>query len=267
MDIRALQPDTIVLAGDWHGNAKAAAAAFALAADVGATAVVQLGDFGVWPGHSAAAYLDFVSDLTATAGIPLLFVDGNHEDFDQLDATAPGEHGVRVLRPGVNPLHRGFRFTWHGLRFLALGGATSVDRRGRSHVRPWWPQEEVSDEEAAHVRSGGVADVVLMHDCPAGIPIPGTSSDLDVEGQFWPIEYLRHAWRHRERLRDVLADVDPTHIFHGHYHRRYTHAGDLFGTPLEVDGLSMETDDGAVLVVDVLQLAGRSRDARGSTGV
>ena len=55
------------------------------------------------------------------------------------------------------------------LHALALGGAVSLDRAGRTEGVDWWPQEEITPRQAASVIEAGPAAVMVTHECPAGI--------------------------------------------------------------------------------------------------
>jgi hypothetical protein len=66
-------------------------------------------------------------------------------------------------------LPRGYRWKWHGRRWLACGGGVSLDRACRRGGIDWWPQEEISDLQEAALIGAGVADVMVCHDCPAAV--------------------------------------------------------------------------------------------------
>ena len=69
------------------------------------------------------------------------------------------------------------------------------------------------------VMAEGECDVLLTHDCPEGVPIPGTDRDSSLE--FWPEQELRTAWAHRELLAEVATALRPTRLWHGHFHMPY----------------------------------------------
>lgn len=104
--------------------------------------IIVLGDFGLlWQEDKTYHYwLDILSAKRYT----LLFVDGNHENFDWLNSL-PVEfwHGGRVHRVAENILHlmRGEVFEIAGNTFFTLGGAVSHDRIYRTEGISWWPQE------------------------------------------------------------------------------------------------------------------------------
>lgn len=82
---------------------------------------------GVWAGERADGYkLDWLENRPFTT----LFVDGNHENFDLLNAYPEKEwHGGRVheIRPHVLHLMRGQIFDIGGSTWFAMGGAASHD--------------------------------------------------------------------------------------------------------------------------------------------
>lgn len=241
-------PGRVTFAGDFHGEAGWARHVLRAAKRDGAGALVQLGDFGLWPGRAGMRFLHEVSAAAAAVQLPLLWLDGNHEDFDQLATYPVGATGLRRIRPWIWHLPRGFRWNWAGLRFGALGGATSLDRPHRTPGVSWWPQEEITWAQAQNVIDGGPVDVLLTHDCPAGVTIPG----LPPESVWDPAE-LRRANGHRELLRSVVDAVAPTHLFHGHFHSRYDAELPLPGGPvLSVTGLDKDSSMGrGYLTVDL----------------
>ena len=92
--------------------------------------VIITGDFGgLWDGGPKDWYwLDWLSGKPFTT----LFVDGNHENFDLLNALPEKEwHGGRVHEVRENILHlmRGQVFTFGGLTWFTMGGASSHDIR------------------------------------------------------------------------------------------------------------------------------------------
>ena len=161
--------------------------------------VIVTGDFGgVWAGEQADKHkLDWLEDRPFTT----LFVDGNHENFDLLNACPEQQwHGgrVHVVRPHVLHLMRGQIFEIGGLTWFTMGGAASQDiddgildpagpdfeykywrmRRMGAYFRvlglSWWPEEMPSDEEYAEAeanleRVGWNVDCVLTHCAPISV--------------------------------------------------------------------------------------------------
>ena len=96
--------------------------------------VIVCGDFGGvwdvgWESKNEKYWLDWFEGRSYT----LLFVDGNHENFDRLNGyPVKGWHGGKVheLRPHVLHLMRGQVFEIDGKKIFTFGGASSHDITG-----------------------------------------------------------------------------------------------------------------------------------------
>ena len=235
----------VVLAGDWHGNSGVAVQAIHAAADAGAAGILHLGDFGIWPGRAGKAYLFNVNRALARTNLWLAFIDGNHEDHDQIDSLPIDAMGVRPVREHILHLPRGFRWTWHGKTWLALGGAVSLDQRQRTPGIDWWPQERISMPTLDRVINDGAADFMVTHDVPAGVDVPG------LDDRLWIKSALRDAYQHREGLRTVVEAVRPAKLWHGHMHVAYSREIQHDGWTCVVQGLGADVNglaDNMVLI-------------------
>lgn len=67
------------------------------------------------------------------------------------------------------------RYSW-----LALG-AISVARRWRTPGRSWWAEERISRNDADAAIAGGPVNVMVSHDAPNGVTIPGIGGSHDQE--------------------------------------------------------------------------------------
>ena len=197
--------------------------------------VIVCGDFGgIWDGSNREKYwLDWLEKKKFT----LLFVDGNHENFDMLNSFPVTEWNggkVHVIRKNIIHLMRGQVFTIEGIRFFTFGGGQSHDiqagilersdpdfavkkkkfDRERALYRidheTWWKEELPSEEEMAEglrnlERAGNAVDVVISHSAPSSI--------VDI--------FSRGFYKH-DILTDYLEKVDNLISFKawffGHYH-------------------------------------------------
>lgn len=208
-------PDRIAFAGDWHANASRARSGIRHAKDQGADVIIHVGDFGY---DYRPGFVTAVTDELVEAGIPLLFVEGNHDDPSALRGPLD-PNGLREIGQNLWHIPRGFRWTWHGETFLGCGGAHSVDRPWRRLGISWWPEETITEQDVERCVAGGPADWLITHDCPTGVVIPGID-DRTTPPPFPPMEILR-AQEHRAVLRRIVDAVTPKFIFHGHYHVAY----------------------------------------------
>jgi predicted phosphodiesterase len=266
--IEILPPRKIAFAGDWHGNISYGRRAISYAIDQGADVILHLGDFGIMGFFQR--YLDGLTDILTYGNLNLYFLDGNHEDHPRLAEMPYIEDGTQPFTERIFHLPRGYRWQWDGVRFLALGGAHSVDRQLRTPGMNWWPEELVTGSQAMAAIQGGRTDVMLTHDAPAGWVIP----DLESE-DYWPPEEIRTANQHRSVLAAVAEIVQPTWLFHGHYHVRYTLTNALVGNDGKlgeryviphVEGLALDgssfADNVVVKTLDELKEGIRSEGAQ-----
>lgn len=203
----------ILVAGDWHGNRAWAETCFAVAAAEGADAVLQLGDFGLWPGREDA-WLDHVDDQARQAGTELVWIDGNHEDHDRLDEWRgkADEHGLVGMRDRVRWASRGARWEWSGVRFGALGGAVSIDRFLRRPGVNWWAQEAPAPSDADRLGSAPL-DVLVTHAAPTTPAFSHRRLPL-------PRRIIEDALAARAVIDQAVAQTGPRLVLHGHYHVR-----------------------------------------------
>lgn len=245
MDLGSPAPGLVAVAGDWHRNGKWAVSVLrdacgALAAEE-RKIILQLGDFGIWRGQAGVDYLIELDDALAELDATLFFLDGNHEDHKLLaDITArSGKAGQPTpVGPRIFHLPRGMRWSWHGRTWLALGGAASVDRAARTEGVRWFREEEITLLQAALALAPGTADVMLTHECPrrACERLP-----LGPPPPWWDLEVSR---KHQEFLDRVIAEAEPSRVYHGHMHLAYE---GTFGYPhgdVRIRGLGCDGQDG-----------------------
>lgn len=237
----APDPRVLMLAGDWHGNELWAQRVIRHAADVGADTLLQLGDFGYWTDDPETdGYLATIHGELDAAGIRLFWLDGNHEDH-----TRQTEWLDSSIHPNIRYLPRGFRWTWWDRTWMSVGGAMSVDRQYRVERLSWWPGEELADADVDYAKRDGDVDVIVCHDCPRGVDIPGVGPDTKggVRGN-WPPDILLAAQQHRDKLADICRTTRPARLFHGHYHIPYTATFSYDAATTVVAGLA--DDDSAM---------------------
>ncbi len=210
-----VRPPKVMLAGDWHGNRSWAKVSCEAAAQSGCFAVVQLGDFGLWPGREDA-WIDHVDSCARNAGLEVVWIDGNHENHDALDAwrSHSDERGMVRMRDHVTWATRGSRWVWEGIRFGALGGAVSLDRFLRREGSSWWPQESISSEDLERLGNAGL-DVLVTHTPPTPREPPSRRFPF-------PDAVLADDQLARAKVDEAIRRTAPTLVAHGHLHVRYT---------------------------------------------
>lgn len=228
----------VLLAGDWHGNTAWMQRCVQIAQRNACPAIVQVGDFGVWPGsrNGIDKFLYNTNKAAGAAGVQVLFVDGNHDYHPWILAQPLAADGSRPLGTNVVHLPRGYRWTWAGRRFLAMGGAVSTDRDGSDGRNNWWREEAITQADLYRALGGGLVDVMISHDAPEG------TIGLDSERLYHPASTIN-----RQMLATLVEDARPTLLVHGHHHQRYSGTFTYEGGQVRVEGLNRDLDTREVL--------------------
>lgn len=202
--------------------------------------VIVCGDFGLWHNNKTERWwFKWMEEKNFT----ILFVDGNHENFDRLysdEFEVVDFHGGKAhkIRENVYHLMRGYIFDLCGKKFFAFGGASSHDiddgildrkdfqndkelvdeynrrtRRGEmlriNHVS-WWKEEMPNQEEMDFglktlAEHDNKVDFVLSHCCPQEV------ASLFSHGSYKPDELTSY-------FNVVANTIEFSKWFFGHYH-------------------------------------------------
>ena len=203
--------------------------------------VIILGDFGlVLESDSESRKEKYWLDWLDKKPFTTLFVEGNHENFDRLDAYPVEEWNggkVHKLRPSVIHLMRGQIFTLQGRTFFTFGGASSHDisdgilnlddpnlklkikrleRAGRNDYRinhyNWWERELPNEAEMQEGRNnlaahGNKVDYILSHS-----PSTAILEKMDHGKREYQQDCLT------EYLQELLDAVTYRYFLFGHMH-------------------------------------------------
>lgn len=191
--------------------------------------LIITGDFGaIWNGNGLDNKL-----LNKYAKLPftILFVDGNHENFDVL-YTYPQDDwcGGKVHKVRENILHltRGQIFTIEGKTFFTMGGGTSIDkdyrleyesemnrkRRNRNKnkkVKVWWEQEIPTTDEINEAISN-----LQLHNDKVDYVITHTNSNRFMHNK---LGFVKECSVLTDFLDYVYNFIEYKEWYCGHFHR------------------------------------------------
>jgi hypothetical protein len=228
----------VLIAGDTHGDKNAVRYLLSVASDRGCSRIVQVGDFGYWP-HKWGFH-EWVDDQADDAGVRFYWLDGNHENFDALEANGFDLTGPEPQRMGDALWYcgRGATWQWEGVRFMSFGGAYSIDKEYRTPGSSWWEQELPTQPQVLAAMERGPVDILLTHDAPEGVvPIVDRSYKGD--------EISRG---NRLAITALMEAVTPRLLVHGHYHHRYSARSGR----TQVEGLGRDGDrESSFLILDI----------------
>ncbi len=160
--------------------------------------VVILGDVGLYE----APLRRFFRRERQRFSRPTYFIEGNHEDHDRLPDLVAAYRDVLSYLPRTTVQVLG------GLRFLCLGGTCYMD----AHTTPRGALITPADIQACLHHPAGTVDVIISHDCPAGIGVPNAPGFE---------HYGAPGFDGSDRL---LAHFSPRLWLFGHHHRWYDHS-------------------------------------------
>ncbi|MBQ9082908.1 MAG: metallophosphoesterase [Clostridia bacterium] len=141
-------------------------------------------------------------DTLAKKPYKILFVDGNHENFEML-YSYPLEEGfggtVRRIRDNIFHLQRGQVYTIGGHTFFTFGGAATLDAWRRQRGVSWWPElemptaEEMEAGRQALERVDHQVDYIVTHTAPKVVVKMMRFPPAPEEGQL--TEYFNEIWK------------------------------------------------------------------------
>ncbi|MGM9972290.1 MAG: metallophosphoesterase [Anaeroplasmataceae bacterium] len=132
--------------------------------------LIIAGDFGgVWNKNTLENDLSYYTKLPFN----VLFVDGNHENFDLLNSypvTIWNGGKVHIIKNNIIHLMRGQIYNIDGKTIFTLGGGTSIDKYRRIEHISWWKEEIPSEEEILEAKENLIkynnkVDYIITHSC------------------------------------------------------------------------------------------------------
>ena len=249
-NVNDLNPDRVLVCGDWHGSTVHMKAALNLAKNTGCTTVVHVGDLGWRFGTRSEHTFDLpLMEELEKRDLHLVWADGNHDRHDLLRALPLRADGFADCG-GTGRLlwaPRAHRWEWSGRVFAAMGGAMSVNYNNLTEgVTVFRALEEVHPEDVERLGTDPV-DVMISHEVPAGVPLTKTMSF-----PFW-IEEQAH--QSRALLAQAVENTRPKLAFAGHWHQRVIAPVNVYDEPsTDVHVLHMNGHDVNAVVLNVTDL-------------
>lgn len=184
--------------------------------------LIIAGDFGaIWHGNGTD---DVLLDRYSKLPFTILFIDGNHENFDKLyEYPVEDWNGGKIHKIRDNAFHlmRGQVFSIEDKTFFTLGGGTSIDKEWRlqyerensTYKKPckiWWEQEiptigELAMATVELLKRNDKVDYIITHTI-------GKKFMQEV------LEFVKEDTVLSEYLDAVMETVEYKRWFCGHFH-------------------------------------------------
>ena len=170
--------------------------------------LIICGDAGICWSEQDLVYFKY---LYNSLGCTIIYVDGNHENFEMLNKMTLVEYkGALMHQIDEHIFHvlRGEIMTLDNKTFLCVGGAISIDKMYRTPYLSWWPEEEITNHDIDNAlnnleKVNNKVDFVITHCCD-------THTVLNTFG------YRRDVCT--DQLIFIDKVVEYKHWFFGHYH-------------------------------------------------
>lgn len=181
----------------------------------GADVVIQVGDFGIYPG-----VLDQYPQMFTDLPYKVYFIDGNHEDYNMLadivESTNPEPDGTVKFMDNLYYVPRGTILDLGGRKFGFCGGAESVDYRMRVKGKDWFPEERVIQEDIEPLLNANI-DILITH-CP---PDSVITRNFPPAYQSWDLPW---GWvdKSAQMIETLWSSLGRPQLYCGHMHRSIT---------------------------------------------
>jgi Icc-related predicted phosphoesterase len=204
----------ILLLGDIHGDTGALQRAVSMANEVGATALIQVGDFGLFQGKRNESEFYAVCKNSA---VPIYFIEGNHDDCKRwvklTEVTRVWDDANLFYIP------RGTVMELDGRTIAFMGGAASIDKAIRLHEGWHWDKyENIDPSEVLRLFEnveGKTIDVFITHDTPTSV----TKAHFDDNAKLW--FGVGKDWHdhNMDVIQEIWDKLGNPKIYSGHMHR------------------------------------------------
>lgn len=206
-----------VVFGDWHSNSKYATHAIARAMNTFKPDIfLHVGDFGIF--ETKESYIKSVEETLAEVDRELWFVDGNHEDFEMLKGYPYDSRGLQKVTDHIYRIPRGYSWEWSSKKFVALGGAHSIDMRFRQPGLTWWADEIITEEDFQKTIRNSHADFMITHEAP-WLPHEILNEPAMFNSLLSESVYLSKICR--DYIAKSIDILNPAVLIHGHHHKSY----------------------------------------------
>lgn len=234
----------VLVVGDTHCDIKfLEREVIPCALSLGISRIIQVGDFGYWPNMpDGVKFLNRLQEVLSFHDMYLDWLDGNHEAHTWLRKIYGNVRERTVMWPHsrITYLPRGSTWQLGNRKFMACGGAFSIDRQYRTALYDWFPEELIDDYDVRVCRAKGKVDVLLTHDAPGG---------FECQTEHGKAKDCPETDENRQRLFKVFASAAPKLVMHGHWHEHQINILEGPNGPTPIVGLGYNTGASPALAV------------------
>ncbi len=220
---KSTKSPTIYIFGDTHGVAEIEKIFLPHSHYKKGDFIIICGDFGVLWNDKIDAQESTLIRALQTLPCTILFIDGNHENFNRLAKLPKRERfgGIvgEYIKDKCYHLRRGEIYRIAGKNIFTMGGAKSVDCAYRKRNVSWWagenitaPQVKCALRNLAHFKDK--IDIVITHTCPSSF-LPHIDKHLALD---FRVEDSNSVWLEVLLQKIALNQSGRIEWFFGHWH-------------------------------------------------
>lgn len=201
--------------------------------------LVQVGDFWSY----SHKQLKTISYTAKKNNMNIVFIPGNHEDWDKLDEWSTSD--ITMIKDNVYYAPIGSSALIYNKKVLFVGGAVSPDKNNRTPGYDWYPQESISMKQYDTIMNtiDNNIDIIISHDSPLDVSTPVhfivTNDKINKECLY-----------NRELLKNITDKTQAELLIHGHYHNYYELMVDNNDYQKKVIGVNKEKKPGSLLLIN-----------------
>jgi predicted phosphodiesterase len=207
----------ILLLGDIHGDYRTLQRAIDKANEVGAAALIQVGDFGLFRSFGMNNEEKF-KNVVHTSKCPVYFIDGNHDDATRWTTYTE----VSQVYPEL-PLYyvpRGTVMEIDNRTIAFMGGAASIDKNYRLQEGWHWDEKEnISPYEVLRMMDNAKdkhIDMFITH-CP---PTSVINEHFDPRAKLQFGVGLDWHDHNQDIIENIWHAIGTPNVYSGHMHKR-----------------------------------------------
>lgn len=195
---------SILISGDTHGDAGYIKRLCIHANENNIKDIIVCGDFGYWPRlPDSDIFFKKLNAFLLHHDLSLYFVDGNHEDFEDLYKLPLDVVSEIPQSRNCYYIPRAVTIEIDGRKIMGFGGGVSIDKDRRINRQSWFSEETIKPEEIGRIKDKDV-DILITHDAPMNL---ARGFKNDPESQM-----------NRDMIKQIIGIVNPKILCHGHYH-------------------------------------------------
>ena len=169
--------------------------------------LISVGDIGIGFATNELENAEFLNKRFREKDINFYSIRGNHDDPSFF-------HAEKRIALSNFELVEDYTITeYKGKTIQCIGGAISIDRKGRAKDVSWWPNERINFEPDKCKK----VDILITHTAPSWCA-PTEFGEIVYGWAKEDAELIQDLVKERKIIDDIFSLCEPKQHFYGHFH-------------------------------------------------